>query len=104
MSEMDPRLKRIQIFLDGEKLPAAGSAGGMREQLLSAIAANDSTRFKELADEVGQRKISVESDWCQDDVTGRLKTGHLWALQNRPLQGVLFISDFLTQARFFSIS
>jgi hypothetical protein len=37
-------------------------------------------------------------------VTGRLKTGHLWALQNRPLQGVLFISDFLTQARFFSIS
>jgi hypothetical protein len=67
MSGMDPRLKRIQIFLDGEKLLAAGSAGGMREQLLSAIAANDSARFKELADEVGQRKISAESDWCQDD-------------------------------------
>ncbi|MGA3181566.1 MAG: hypothetical protein ABSF38_14590, partial [Verrucomicrobiota bacterium] len=37
-------------------------------------------------------------------VTGRLKTGHSRALQNRPLQGGLFISVFLIQARGFSIS
>jgi hypothetical protein len=37
-------------------------------------------------------------------VTGRLKTGHLGALQNQPLQGVLFISVFLAQASGFSIS
>jgi len=37
-------------------------------------------------------------------VTGRLKTGHSWALQNRPLQGALFISENLIQARVFLIS
>jgi hypothetical protein len=37
-------------------------------------------------------------------VTGQSKTGHLWALQNRPLQGGVFISDFLMQARGFSTS
>ena len=34
-------------------------------------------------------------------VTGRLKTGQSWALQNRPLQGALFISENLIQARGF---
>jgi hypothetical protein len=37
-------------------------------------------------------------------VTGQLKTGHLRALQNRPLQGDLFISGFLMHARGFSLS
>jgi succinate-semialdehyde dehydrogenase/glutarate-semialdehyde dehydrogenase len=32
-------------------------------------------------------------------VTGRWKTGHSRALQNRPLQGALFIPSFLMQAR-----
>jgi hypothetical protein len=35
----------------------------------------------------------------QGNVTGRWKTGHSRALQNRPLQGALFIPSFLMQAR-----
>jgi hypothetical protein len=48
--------------------------------------------------------LSKHSEGPHADVTGRLKTGHLRALQNRPLQGALFISGFLMLARFFSVS
>ena len=40
---------------------------GVREELLSAIASKDSVRFKNAATEIGRRKISAGSDWCQDD-------------------------------------
>jgi hypothetical protein len=68
LAEADPRLKRFQLFLMGENLPGEGSnRGGVHEDLLSALAANDATRFKETAKEIGQRKIAIESDWCCDD-------------------------------------
>ena len=49
-------------------------------------------------------RFPLENSEPKDEiVTGRLKTGHLWALQNRPLQSALFISGFLIQARDFPI-
>jgi hypothetical protein len=39
--------------------------------------------------------------WRRNRVTGRLKTGHSRALQNRPLQGGLFISFLLVQSSDF---
>jgi hypothetical protein len=48
--------------------------------------------------------IAIISEDPINFVTGRLKTGQQWALQNRPLQGDSFISDFLMQAMGFSVS
>jgi hypothetical protein len=68
MAEADQQLKRLQLLLDGERATVAGSAGdGLHGQLLGAIAANESARFKEVAGELGRRKIKPESDWCHDD-------------------------------------
>jgi hypothetical protein len=68
LSKADPDLKRIQLLFNGESISAAGSkSDGVRGELLSAIALNDPVRFKENATRIGQRKVSVESDWCQDD-------------------------------------
>jgi len=61
-------LRAIRRVISKDPLPADDSKGdGIREELLSAIASNDSARFKESATKIGQRKISAESDWCQDD-------------------------------------
>jgi hypothetical protein len=68
LSEADPHLKKFQLFLAGENIGDAGRGkGGVREELLSAIISNDSVRFKDAAVEIGRRKISAGSDWCQDD-------------------------------------
>lgn len=68
LAEGDPQLKRFQLLLSGEKLVRADShAGDVREELLLAISSNDSEGFKDAAAKIGQRKISVDSDWCQDD-------------------------------------
>jgi len=68
LSEADPHLKRFQLFLAGESIPQADfGEGGIREELLSSISSNDSVRFKNAAIEIGRRKISAGSDWCQDD-------------------------------------
>ena len=64
----DQQLKRLQLLLDGERSASSGSADrGLHGQLLTAIAGNDAARFKELGNELGQRKINPESDWCHDD-------------------------------------
>ena len=68
MADADLQLKRLQGLLDGERPALSGSAGGgLHGQLLTAIAGNDAARFKELGNELGQRKINPESDWCHDD-------------------------------------
>ncbi len=68
LSEADPQLKRFQLLLAGENPAGADSgAGEVREELLVAISSNDSVRFKNAAVKIGQRKISADSDWCQDD-------------------------------------
>jgi len=67
-SEADPQLKRFQLLLAGENLATADSGGGgVREELLLAISSRDSVRFKDAAVKIGRRKISADSDWCQDD-------------------------------------
>lgn len=67
-SEVDPQLKRFQLLLAGENLAEADSGGdGVREELLLAISSNDSVRFEDAAVKIGRRKISADSDWCQDD-------------------------------------
>jgi hypothetical protein len=68
LSEADPQLRRFQLLLAGEKLAGADSrAGEVREELLLAISSNDSEGFKNAAVKIGQRKVSADSDWCQDD-------------------------------------
>jgi hypothetical protein len=68
LAEADPRLKRFQLFLMGEHFPDEDSKrGGVHEDLLSALAANDAAKFKEASKSIGQRRISIESDWCCDD-------------------------------------
>lgn len=68
LSEADPYLKRFQLFLAGESIAEADfRERGVREELLSAIISKDSVRFKNAATEIGRRKISAGSDWCQDD-------------------------------------
>jgi hypothetical protein len=67
-AEDDPQLKRFQLLLDGEPVPSPDFEDcGLREKLLLAISARDAGRFNTIAAEVGQRRISVDSDWCQDD-------------------------------------
>jgi hypothetical protein len=68
LSEADPHLKRFQLFLEGESIAEADfHERGVREELLSAIISKDSARFKNSATDIGRRKISAGSDWCQDD-------------------------------------
>jgi hypothetical protein len=68
LSEADQRLKRFQLFLAGENIADADSRyTEVREELLSAIISKDSVPFKNAAAEIGRRKISTGSDWCQDD-------------------------------------
>ncbi|HXU38344.1 MAG TPA: hypothetical protein VN937_18455 [Blastocatellia bacterium] len=67
-SEADQQLKRFQLLLEGETLAAGGSdPSGVREELLVAISSKDPIRFKDVAAKIGERRISAESDWCQDD-------------------------------------
>jgi len=68
MANADRQLRRLQFLLNGERLPPSeANADGLHDQLLTAIDANDAGRFKEVANELGQRKIKPESDWCHDD-------------------------------------
>jgi len=68
MSESDQNLKRFQMLLAGEQQPGGNlGAGEIRECLLTAISSNDAAQFKENAAKIGQRKISADSDWCNDD-------------------------------------
>lgn len=82
LCEADPHLKSIQSLLDGERLPSVTSTAGIREKLLFAISCDDSTEFNKAAEDIGQRRISPQSDWCQDDylifllVLGNQKFGH----------------------------
>jgi hypothetical protein len=64
----DPHLKNIQLLIDGSELLVTPDGGGdVRERLLLAISSNNSPQFRAIAAEVGQRKISVDVDWCRDD-------------------------------------
>ena len=64
----DPHLAAFHAFLAGQAQAALPHGrGGLREELLSAIASQDRNRFMNAATEIGQRRISPESDWCQDD-------------------------------------
>ena len=66
--EADPNLRRIRDLLDGKSIPKDGLPGqGIHESLLIAIGNDDSGRFRQLADEIGRRKIASDIDWCQDD-------------------------------------
>lgn len=56
------------MLLDGDQSALIGSTGGgLHEQLLTSISRSDAVRFKELGEEIGQRRITTESDWCHDD-------------------------------------
>ena len=65
----DPQLQRLHLLLDGAAPPTdvASCELGIREQMLGAIAASDAENFRRIANEIGQRKIGPDSDWCQDD-------------------------------------
>jgi hypothetical protein len=90
----DPQMKRFQCFLSGEKLRKE-DACGVHEELLQAISIKDNTRFKEVAERIGQRKISVDSDWCHDDyLIFLLLLGH--ELFGRPLT---FLSQIIEVRR-----
>jgi len=68
LAEADSRLKRFQLLLAEEDLRGDDSVGGgVHEELLLAISSNDSVRFRNVATRIGQRKVSADSDWCQDD-------------------------------------
>jgi hypothetical protein len=68
LSESNQHLKRFQMLLAGDQQPGGNlEAGEIRECLLAAISANDAAQFKETAAKIGQRKISADSDWCNDD-------------------------------------
>jgi hypothetical protein len=68
LAEADPRLKKFQLFLVGEHVPNdVPGQEGIHECLLAALAANDSAKFHHAAKNIGQRKITSESDWCRDD-------------------------------------
>jgi hypothetical protein len=84
LSEADSQLKRFQLLLAGDTLGAAESdPSDVREKLLLAIFLKDSAVFKDTAVNIGERKISPESDWCQDDylvfllILGNELFGHL---------------------------
>lgn len=82
-SEIDSQLKRFQLLLEGEDF-GTGDSGAMeiREELLLALATGDAARFLACSTGIGQRKISSDSDWCQDDyllfllILGNEKFGH----------------------------
>lgn len=68
LSETDPHLKNFQLLVAGDPLAITKSEpSDVREKLLQAIALKDPARFKDAADNIGERKISPDSDWCQDD-------------------------------------
>lgn len=68
IAEADPQLKRFQLLLAGAPVPGYDSEGcDLREKLLLAICSKDAGRFKTTAAEVGKRRVSADSDWCQDD-------------------------------------
>ena len=68
IAEADLQLKRFHLLLAGARVPGSDSEGyDLREKLLLAICSKDASRFKTTAAEVGQRRISPDSDWCQDD-------------------------------------
>lgn len=68
LSEADLHLKNFQLLVAGDTLATAESdPSDVRERLLQAIALKDSAQFKAAAINIGKRKISSESDWCQDD-------------------------------------
>ncbi len=64
----DSQLQRLESLLNGTTVPPSKSGElGVREQLLSAVVDNDASGFRRVADAIGGRRISPESDWCQDD-------------------------------------
>lgn len=63
----DPELKGIQSLLEDGRLPPSFSVTGIRAELLLAISGNDFAQFRTIAEEIGRRRISSQSDWCQDD-------------------------------------
>jgi hypothetical protein len=68
LAEANPQLKSFQLLLAGENLAEADSrAGDVRQELLLAISSNDSAEFKKAAGKIEHRRISADSDWCQDD-------------------------------------
>lgn len=78
----DPILRKIQDLFDGKKIEdSLPSDQDIRENLLDAIASSNFDRFRDLAADVGRRKIAPDSDWCQDDflvfllILGRQKFG-----------------------------
>jgi hypothetical protein len=61
-------LHAFQRLLEGRRVDEQDlNMSGIREQLLVSISAQDASRFSKVAMEVGKRKISNDSDWCQDD-------------------------------------
>lgn len=67
LCENDRNLKRFQLLLDGADVKCDVNEGEVRELLFAAIASANATQFKELALNIGQRRISADSDWCNDD-------------------------------------
>lgn len=64
----DPDLRRIQELLEGGAIESGDSRkNDIHEQLLLSISAKDNKKFNEIADNLSKRKISPDSDWCQDD-------------------------------------
>src|SRR6185369_14773842 len=67
-AQADPHLSQFRAFLAGDRPSVdAPHSGAVREEILAAVALDDAARFKKAATEIGQRRISPDSDWCQDD-------------------------------------
>lgn len=62
------QLQYFQLLLEGSPFPKGTETDlGIHEQLLRDIATKNENGFHHLASEIGKRKISPDSDWCQDD-------------------------------------
>lgn len=83
LAEEDVHLRVLKQLLDGDACNNITFVGhDVRGLLLEAIATGKQDEFKELALEIGKRKISIDSDWCHDDylifllLLGNEKFGH----------------------------
>lgn len=62
------QLQYFQLLLEGGTVPNNSEINlGIHEQLLCKIATKNRNEFYLIATEIGRRKISSDSDWCQDD-------------------------------------